>query len=264
MLTAYIAVILAALFVAALTLFSGFGLGTLLMPVFALFFPLEAAIAATGVVHLSNNLLKVALLGKWANRRVVVRFALPAACAAFVGAGLLSILVGGDPWYEYELGGRLCTITPVKIVVAVLILFFSMIEAVPKLKALSFTERYLPLGGILSGFFGGLSGHQGALRSAFLVRLGLSKQEFLGTVVVAAVIVDCTRLLVYGVTLRSDLFSDLQGEGLAGLVIAGSLAAFVGTFIGKRLVEKVTLKLINRLVAIMLVCLAFALGLGIV
>ena len=33
-----------------------------------------------------------------------------------------------------------------------------------ELSWLEFDRRYLPLGGLLSGFFGGLSGHQGALR----------------------------------------------------------------------------------------------------
>ncbi|GAB4339479.1 MAG: hypothetical protein Kow0010_27570 [Dehalococcoidia bacterium] len=55
--------ILAAL-VAAVALLSGFGLGTVLMPAFALFFPIEVAIAATGVVHLSNNLFKLVLVGR--------------------------------------------------------------------------------------------------------------------------------------------------------------------------------------------------------
>ncbi len=39
----YVIIPLAALTVSCLTLFSGFGLGTLLMPVFALFFPIETA-----------------------------------------------------------------------------------------------------------------------------------------------------------------------------------------------------------------------------
>ena len=47
---------LVALLTSGLTLFSGFGLGTILMPVFALFFPLPLAIAATAVVHFANNL----------------------------------------------------------------------------------------------------------------------------------------------------------------------------------------------------------------
>ncbi|KAF0170293.1 MAG: hypothetical protein FD161_4693 [Limisphaerales bacterium] len=41
----YVVVSLAALVATALTLFSGFGLGTLLMPVFAVFFPLPVAVA---------------------------------------------------------------------------------------------------------------------------------------------------------------------------------------------------------------------------
>ena len=61
-----LAIICLATFIASgLTLFSGFGLGTLLMPVVAVFFPLEVAIAMTAVVHLANNLFKL-LLRKWA------------------------------------------------------------------------------------------------------------------------------------------------------------------------------------------------------
>ena len=55
-------IILAALLASVLTLISGFGLGTLLLPVFALFFPLEIAVALTAVVHLLNNLFKTGLL----------------------------------------------------------------------------------------------------------------------------------------------------------------------------------------------------------
>ena len=47
---------LAAFLTAILTFFSGFGLGTILMPVFAIFFPIDIAIALTGVVHFANNL----------------------------------------------------------------------------------------------------------------------------------------------------------------------------------------------------------------
>lgn len=46
----------------ALTLYSGFGLGTILLPAFALFLPAPLAVAATGIVHLLNNLFKGTLL----------------------------------------------------------------------------------------------------------------------------------------------------------------------------------------------------------
>jgi uncharacterized membrane protein YfcA len=55
---------LATLLTSGLTLFSGFGLGTILMPVFTLFFPLLLAIAATVVVHSANNLFKFELMAR--------------------------------------------------------------------------------------------------------------------------------------------------------------------------------------------------------
>ena len=57
----YFLVCFVALIGAALTLFSGFGLGTLLLPIFGLFFPIEVAIIMTSLVHFSNNFLKVIL-----------------------------------------------------------------------------------------------------------------------------------------------------------------------------------------------------------
>ena len=62
----YAVICTVAIVVSALTLFSGFGLGTLLMPAFALFFPINVAVAATAVVHLVNNLFKLLLVGKHA------------------------------------------------------------------------------------------------------------------------------------------------------------------------------------------------------
>ena len=55
----YVIISIVALLVSGLTFFSGFGLGTLLMPAFALFFPIEVAVAATAIVHLANNIFKL-------------------------------------------------------------------------------------------------------------------------------------------------------------------------------------------------------------
>jgi len=78
-----------AFLVAILTFFSGFGLGTILTPVFMIFFPVDVAIALTGVVHFFNNIFKLILVGKKADKQVVLRFGIPAVIAAFIGAWLL-------------------------------------------------------------------------------------------------------------------------------------------------------------------------------
>ena len=254
----------AAFVVAGLTLFSGFGLGTLLMPVFAIFFKVEIAVAATAIVHLANNLFKVFLLGKHADKRMIIRFAIPAAFAAAVGALLLGGLSEIPPVFSYQIGGRACSVTWLRMIIGVVILGFAFIELSPLTEKLSFDTKYIPLGGIFSGFFGGLSGHQGALRTAFLVRAGLSKGAFVATTVISAVIVDVTRLMIYGLTFFSRDFDALKTQGVSGLVLAGTIAAFAGSFIGTRILEKITMKTVQRIVGVMLLILSIALGFGIV
>src|SRR3990170_1485794 len=119
----YIVVCLVALFVSALTLFSGFGLGTVLMPAFALFFPVPVAVAATAVVHLANNLFKATLVGRKADWPVVVKFALPGAAAAMVGAAQ-NIFAGLPPVSSYQLGGQTHEIAVVELVIGMLIVGF--------------------------------------------------------------------------------------------------------------------------------------------
>jgi len=102
----YIIICTVALLVSGFTLFSGFGLGTLLMPAFALFFPVEVAVAATAIVHLANNIFKVVLVGRQADFKVVAKFALPAAVAAMLGALILNLLATVPPMAEYTLGLR--------------------------------------------------------------------------------------------------------------------------------------------------------------
>jgi uncharacterized membrane protein YfcA len=228
----YVVICFVALVVSGLTLFSGFGLGTLLMPAFALFFPVEIAVGTTAVVHLANNIFKAFLVGRKANLAVVMKFALPGAVAAVFGALLLDYVSGLKPLVEYTLAGKALTITPVNLVIAILIMAFGLIELSSKFEQLRFDRRFIPLGGFISGFFGGLSGHQGALRSAFLLRAGLDKEAFVGTGVLSAVVVDISRILVYGVTFSKQL-TVLEHQDITGLVLAGSLSAFFGAFIGR-------------------------------
>src|SRR3546814_13964685 len=62
-------VVFAAFLASGLTLYSGFGLGTVLLPVFAIFFPAEAALAAVAVVHLLTD-RKSVVSGKSVSVRV--------------------------------------------------------------------------------------------------------------------------------------------------------------------------------------------------
>ena len=180
-----------------LTFFSGIGLGTLLLPVFALFFPIEISVALTGIVHLLNNLFKMILVGKGTHWKTVVRFGVPAILMAFVGAWILVRFSSDNVLFFYHIGTRLCEVTSVKLLIAFLMFIFSFLELFPVKNSFKITEKHLPLGGALSGFFGGLSGHQGALRSALLLKAGLGKEAYVATGVFLAAVVDISRISVY-------------------------------------------------------------------
>jgi uncharacterized protein len=256
---AYFIICLAAFSASGLTLFSGFGLGTLLLPVMALFFPVDLAIALTAVVHALNNLFKCWLLGRHADGAVVLKFGLPAILAALLGARVLLYLSDLQPLFQYQVWGREVQVMPVKLVIAVLMVVFALFELAPRRAPGALTPRYLPLGGVVSGFFGGLSGHQGALRSAFLIRAGLTKESFIATGVVISVMVDIPRIVMYGATMPGLGLSDNRP-----LLAAAVLAAFAGAWLGNRWLAKVTLRLVQLLVTLMLLAIAAALGSGLI
>ena len=247
--------------VSLLTLFSGFGLGTLLLPVFVWFFPVEVAVAATAIVHAANNAFKIVLLGVNAKKEVLVRFGIPAVAAAFFGAYLLTQFSEQATLHTWEFLGRAAEITVLKLVMGLLILGFAVFELVPRFQKMRVAPKYLSFGGMLSGFFGGLSGHQGALRAAFLTPLKLTPAEFVATQAVLAVMVDTARLLVYGwafVVLKNSTV-EIPWQ----LVSVACLAAFLGAVLGKKLLKKVTMESIRLLVGILLFVVGVALVLGI-
>ncbi|MBX2962392.1 MAG: sulfite exporter TauE/SafE family protein [Cyclobacteriaceae bacterium] len=250
---------IASFFTAILTFFSGFGLGTILTPVLMIFFPVDLAIALTGVVHFFNNIFKLLLVGRHADKHVLLRFGIPAVVAAIIGSWLLLNITEWEPLFTYQLGERMISVYPMKFIVSVLLMIFALIDIIPYFSKLQFDKNKLPLGGALSGFFGGLSGNQGALRSAFLIKAGLSKEAFVGTAVVVSTFVDFTRLSVYATRFTTSGLT----ENLL-LVASATVSAIVGAYIGNRLLKKVTLRFIQVFVAVLLILLSLALGAGLI
>lgn len=228
-----------------LTLYSGFGLGTILLPVFSLFFPLPLAITLTAIVHLINNVFKLLLLGRHSNWRIILRFGIPSIPAAILGAWVLNVITDVPVLYEYQLGGNLKQITIIKITIGLLMIVFAMFEVIPSFSKWTVAQKWLPAGGIISGFFGGLSGHQGALRSAFLLRTGMSKESFIATGVVIACIIDFSRISTYALHSESLDFQLIPFEYL----IIPLISACTGAYIGYHFLKKITIRILHITVA---------------
>jgi len=255
----YIAIILTALAGAFLSFFCGFGLGTLLLPAFMVFFPAQIAIAATAVVHMANNVFKLILVGKHAHIPTIKTFGVASVIGALAGACSLQWIAGLALTYNFSLLGQTFQTDLIRLVISSIILLFAIIEISPSFQSIALPPRLFAAGGFISGYFGGLSGHQGALRSAFLMRSGLSKDAFMGTRVVCACLVDVTRISVYAASISAG-WSSIE----PGILIAATLAAFLGAWQGNKIMKKTELPVLNKIIAISLVLFALCFALGII
>lgn len=257
----FVVVGLTAFLASGLTLYSGFGLGTVLLPVFALFFPVPVAVAATGVVHLSNNLFKGGLLWRRADWKTVLRFGLPAVPAAIAGAWLLGRLGADQALFSWSAAGRTFSPTAAGVVVGGLMVLFGLLELHPGFQRLGAPPRLTPLGGAMTGFLGGLTGQQGALRSVFLLKLGLDPARFIATGVMIAVLIDLSRLPVYALAIGAAGGS-LDTRGWM-LVVCAALSALAGAWCAVRFLKKVTIGLVRALVAAGMLLIGGALAAGV-
>jgi uncharacterized membrane protein YfcA len=175
-----------------------------------------------------------------------------------LGALLLGWLSIAPSTFEYTAFGKIRHVSPLNVVVGMLILVFVTLEISPKFSSISLSKKYLPLGGAISGFFGGLSGHQGAFRSMFLLKSGLTKEEFIATGVVLAVMVDVSRMLIYSWDIS------IQQHSIEwSLVFAASISAFLGAYFGTKLIKKVTIKSIQLTVSALLIFVSLGLMSGV-
>jgi len=135
------------------------------------------------------------------------------------------------PLARYTLNESSFEITVVKAVIGILIITFSLLELWPRFQALAFPSRWLPLGGMLSGFFGGLSGNQGGAAFGLSNHLRGDRCGFR----------DHRRCLALD-RVRHRYRGRLSGPipAIDRTGCGGGLCAFIGSFAGRQVLRKVT------------------------
>ena len=231
----YIIILVATFLVSTVTLLTGFGIGTVLTPVFAFGYDVKTAVLLVAVVHLANNVLKLGLFRRELDKDILKRF------------GLISILGA-------VAGSFLQTVLQSAYVAAALGLFLiaaGAAEFLPSKYSYRFPRRYDLAAGFFSGLMGGMIGNQGAIRSAYLLNYGLSKESFIATATSISIIIDLTRIPVY---LYSESARLEEHAGTLGLLI---LAAFAGILGGRELLKKLSLNRFRLLIAAFLILSGF-------
>lgn len=251
----YLIITLSAFLASLVTFYSGFGLATILMPIIAVFFPLPIAIGLTAVVHLVHSVLRTGLLWKAIDWKIVIRFGIPALIAVIPGALALQKLSQFAPLKKYTAFSIHGEISILHLCIGLLLILFATMEMFPN----KIRVKNLMLGGILSGFFGGLSGNQGAIRSAFLIHTQMRKEAFIGTNALIGAVVDLFRIVIYSWSFGQLLIH--IDKALFGTAIVGALA---GVFLGLTLLKKVTIAFIQKVIVTLLYFLGTLLVLGII
>lgn len=231
----------AVLFVSAviaggLSAVTGFGIGSLLTPFFALQVDTRLAVAAVAVPHVLGTALRFFLLKGRADRKVLWSFGLTSAAGGLAGASLQGLL--GNRWLAIVFGA--------------LLLFAAASQATGIANRMRFRGGVAWLAGALSGFLGGLVGNQGGIRSAAMLGFDLPKHTFIATATAIALLVDGARLPVYLVTQREEIMSVWPWVALA------SAGVCVGTVLGSGLMARIPEIWFRRVLAAVLALLGVA------
>ena len=208
--------LLATFVAAALTVPAGFGLATMITPVVFLWLDPHEAVAVVAIVHGSHNAWKLKVLRKSVDYTAVRRFGWAMVIGALIGASLNTVV-------ESE---------PLLLIVGIALVILPLLSITEGWTNFRLPEAEDRIGGFGSGFFGGLTGHQGALRAMFLQKRLPDKSEYAATAAVLALVVDVTRVPVY-VALEGWQILD-AGWLILGLI----LAAVLGVQLGKRWLKK--------------------------
>lgn len=182
----FLLLLLLTLIVSALTLLTGFGVGTVLTPTFAFFYDARTAVFLVAIVHLANNLLKFGLFRQHVNKEILFKFGFTSLAGAVGGSLLQGSLEGFS--VRYALAGFLVAA--------------GLLEFLPAASTFRIPRSFDVLGGFFSGFLGGMIGNQGAIRSAYLLNYDLTKESFIATATAIAIVIDLTRIPVYLLMLR--------------------------------------------------------------
>jgi uncharacterized membrane protein YfcA len=212
---------------------AGFGIGSLLTPIFAYKVGTRIAVAAVSIPHFVATAYRFWLLRKSVDPRILASFGLTSAAGGLTGAILSAY--ASNPLLTILFGA--------------ILVFVSLSEFSGVAECMRFSGPLAWVAGGASGLLGGLVGNQGGIRSAALLGFDLNKEAFVATATSIGVIVDFARMPVYIIK---------EGRDLASLwvpIVIAMVATVVGTILGKQYLARLPQNLFRRIVSTLLLLL---------
>jgi uncharacterized membrane protein YfcA len=208
---------------------SGFGIGSLLTPVLSMRVGTKLAVAAVSIPHLAATGLRLWILRKHVDRRLLWSFGLMSAAGGLAGALLHSY--AGSPILTTVFGG--------------LLILTGVMGLTGVSERLRFQGWMAWVAGVVSGALGGLVGNQGGIRSAAMLGFDVPRHAFVATATAVGLIVDSARVPVYLIT---------QGREMASLwpvLVTATIGAIIGTLVGERVLRRIPEPIYRRVVSVL-------------
>lgn len=196
---------------------SGFGSSVLFVPIAAYFFEFHTVLGITALFHVSSNATKIFFFRKGIDWKIVIWMGVPAIIFVSIGAFLSK---------------RIDT-TILETVLAIFLILFSILFLISRNIQIKPGKLNTLSGGVISGFLAGLVGTGGAVRGMVLSAFNLHKEAFISTSAFIDFGVDLSRGIVY-------LFNGFVSYSILPVVAGLLIVSFIGTYIGKKLLEKVS------------------------
>jgi len=220
--------ILLALVAEILGTIGGFGSSLFFIPIAGYFLDFHSVLGITALFHVSSNLTKIFFFREGVDKKLLINIGIPAVVFVILGAFLSKFI--GSNLLEFILSIFL-------ILLSLFFLIFKNIRIQP-------TTANSVTGGVLSGLFAGLVGTGGAIRGLTLAAYGLSTEVFIATSAIIDLGIDASRSVVYylnGYVHYHDLY----------LIPILLIVSILGTYIGKKILTKVSDKQFKSLVLIL-------------
>lgn len=239
------------------TFFSGFGFALFMTPLLAWFFPIDYAVSLSGLVHLTTNGFRLSLLRKEINGTLFVRFGIPALIFAALGSWILRQLAWNEPVFTHSWLGTERSIFLLDAVLGGLLLMSAFLTLLPRWSNFSFSSDWITPSGVAAGLLGGLSGTHGAFRALFLVRTQISPATYIATMIWISILADFVRMFRYAET----LITETRWEYVDDIVVAVCAAA-ASALLGKRMLNILSISLLQYIVGFVLLGVGALLCLG--
>ena len=194
---------------------AGFGSSTIFLPLALFFLDFKTALVLVAFFHLFGNVARISFFKHGLNRKLLMRFGVPSVLLSLFGALIAGILPPGT----------------LKFSLAVFLMLFSVSSLLRPEFRFPVDNATVSLGGGVSGFLTGAIGTGGALRATFLTGFGLQRFTYIATSASIAIATDVTRIPVY----VSQGFLNEQFYYHVPVLFAIAMA---GSYVGKRIVEK--------------------------